>query len=83
MEGLDKKDDFAIWDFALKNKYTVVTQDADLSEIGILKGYPPKIIWLRCGNTSTKNIEHILSSNFQTIEDFIKNLPQGCLELIG
>jgi predicted nuclease of predicted toxin-antitoxin system len=40
-----------------------------------------KVIWLRCGNTSTSNIETILRSNYDTIEDFILNLEEICLEL--
>jgi len=78
---LDKKDDFEIWLFAKKQRFTIVTQDADFNDLGLVKGFPPKIIWFRCGNTSTDNMEDILISNFSIIKNFIKQLPQHCLEL--
>ena len=76
-----QSDDIDIWKYAKDNGFTIVTKDIDFYELGLVKGYPPKIIWLRCGNTSTNHIEKVLRDNFPTIEDFILNLPQICLEL--
>jgi predicted nuclease of predicted toxin-antitoxin system len=82
LEGMEKKDDLEIWNFAKKNGFSIVTKDADFLDIGLLKGYPPKLIWLRCGNTSAYNIEKIMRENFSTIENFVLRLPQLCLELV-
>ncbi len=81
LEGMDTEEDVAIWDFAEMNDFTIVTQDADFVDIGILKGYPPKAIWLRCGNTSTINVQNILTENYEIIKDFIENQEKSCLEL--
>ncbi|MCB9282637.1 MAG: DUF5615 family PIN-like protein [Lewinellaceae bacterium] len=80
-EGLDQANDQDVWEFARDNGYTIVSQDGDFLDIGLLNGAPPKVIWLRCGNTSTSNIEAILRSNYNIIEDFILNLQEICLEL--
>jgi len=52
--------------------------------MGILKGSPPKVIWLRIGNTSTNNIEMVLRKNLKLITTFLTD-PEykeiGCLEI--
>ena len=81
LENMDTSDDIDIWEYAKNNGFTIVTKDIDFYELGLVKGYPPKIIWLRCGNTSTTNVEKILRDNYEQIKDFVVNLPQICLEL--
>jgi predicted nuclease of predicted toxin-antitoxin system len=44
--GLYEADDFAIWPYAQREGYVVVTFDKDSPMIGAVKGFPPKIIWL-------------------------------------
>ena len=64
--------------------YTIVTFDADFYDISLVKGVPPKIIWLRTGNTQTSNIAEILESNADVIKEFISGKEYeelGCLEL--
>ena len=52
--GLENSTDFEIWDFAKTNEFTIITFDTDFYDISLIKGTPPKIVWLRIGNTSTK-----------------------------
>jgi len=54
--GLENSIDSEIFDFAKKNELTIVTFDSDFCDINIIKGFPPKIIWLRTGNTTTNDI---------------------------
>lgn len=42
--------DNVIWDYAKQNGFTIVTLDADYYDLSLLRGHPPKLIWLRCGN---------------------------------
>jgi len=82
--GLEESSDDKIWKFAKENNYTVVTFDSDFFEISNLKGHPPKIIWLRTGNTTTKNIIEILQQKKEIIIDFISNplySEISCLEI--
>ena len=58
--ALEKSSDQDIWDYAHNNGYTVVTKDADFHEYTIVRGSPPKVIWIRRGNCSTKDIACII-----------------------
>ncbi len=82
--GLEGFSDDKIWKFAKENNYTIVTFDSDFFEISNLKGHPPKIIWFRTGNTTTKNIIEILQLKKEVINDFISNplyAEISCLEI--
>ena len=50
---LENSTDRRIWDYAKENDYCIVTFDSDFYDLSLVKGSPPKIIWLRMGNTST------------------------------
>jgi predicted nuclease of predicted toxin-antitoxin system len=54
--GMAEADDLAIWDYAIKHSLVIVTQDSDYSNWNKLRGAPPKIVWLRCGNASVDQI---------------------------
>ncbi|MDQ1265198.1 MAG: hypothetical protein QG635_348 [Bacteroidota bacterium] len=49
--GSRRLTDLMIWEYARKNYYIIVTYDSDFSDISLLRGIPPKVIWLRFGNT--------------------------------
>ncbi|HEY9296492.1 MAG TPA: DUF5615 family PIN-like protein, partial [Phormidium sp.] len=59
----------------------IVTKDADFNEIVILRGFPPKIIWIRRGNCSTGDIETILRTNFLDIQNFNQDPNLGIFTL--
>lgn len=82
--GLENATDIQIWDFAHKNGYSIVTFDADFYELSMLKKKPPKIIWLRTGNTSTENLIQLFLNKHDIISEFINNddlKDIGCLEI--
>lgn len=54
--GMSEADDLAIWDYAKAHNLVIVTQDSDYSDWNKLRGAPPKIVWLRCGNASVDQI---------------------------
>jgi predicted nuclease of predicted toxin-antitoxin system len=45
--GLLQAPDFAIWEFAKSESFSIVTADADFYELATALGPPPKVIWLR------------------------------------
>ena len=74
----------AIWEFARKNHYNIVTFDSDFYDLSVIKGTPPKIIWLRIGNTSTISIAKVLIDNQELIREFIQSPDYKeltCLEI--
>ncbi|WZB87960.1 DUF5615 family PIN-like protein [Okeanomitos corallinicola TIOX110] len=44
-------------------------------------GSPPKVIWLRCGNAPTKEVESLLRSGVEVIQTLPDNPNLDCLEL--
>jgi predicted nuclease of predicted toxin-antitoxin system len=79
--GLNGKTDTEIWDVAKKEELVIVTFDEDYFEMMMIKGFPPKVIWLRIGNSSTNEIVELLEKNFDEIKLFIQNNEVGLLEL--
>jgi predicted nuclease of predicted toxin-antitoxin system len=57
-----------------------VSLDADFAEMAALLGYPPKVIWLRCGNQPTTSIERLLLGKRETIAAFERETA-ACLEI--
>nr|WP_199289095.1 DUF5615 family PIN-like protein [Pseudanabaena sp. FACHB-1998] len=78
---LDDKTDTEIWDFAEINNFYIVTQDADFAERSCLCGSPPKVIWLRCGNVPTSQVEQILSFGSGVINGLKDAVNIDCLEV--
>jgi predicted nuclease of predicted toxin-antitoxin system len=79
--GLSEASDAELWDRAGADGYVLVTHDADFAEMAALRGPPPKVIWLRCGNQSTAQIERLLRAAHRTIEAFGLDPIAACLEL--
>ena len=78
--GLEDSSDSEIFDYAKNNEFIIVTFDADFCGISVLKGFPPKIIWIRTGNIATNSIELLLKKNSNLILEFIKE-DFACLEI--
>ena len=75
------RDDIAIFDYARKKGLIIVTFDEDFREIQSLAGSPPKIVWMRMGNTSTLNILSKIVSSEREIIELHENEEIGILEL--
>ena len=79
--NLAEKTDTEIWEFAKLNDFCIVTQDADFPERSRLYGSPPKVVWLRCGNTPTNQVEALIRSGATAIQELLRNSDLHCLEL--
>ncbi len=78
---LENSTDFEIFEYAKRNDYAIVTFDSDFCDLNIIKGFPPKIIWIRTGNTTTKNLENLLRLKYNLIKLFLIE-DYGCLEIL-
>lgn len=78
---LTDSSDLDIWNYALKNEFTIITFDSDFIDLANLKGSPPKIIWLRFGNSSNLKIANKLLSEANEIKEFILNVEIDFLEI--
>lgn len=77
--NLENSSDIEIWNYARNNNLSIVTFDSDFVDLSTLKGSPPKIIWLRFGNTSTSGIAEKIIDNAEKIVDFLENKQSGFL----
>ena len=68
--GLASAVDIEVWEYAKKFGFTIVSKDTDFSQRGFLFGPPPKVIWIRLGNCSTKEIQDVLLSYAAEIRQF-------------
>jgi len=79
--GFGTADDPVIWRHAQQNGFTIVTLDADFSDLSVLRGHPPKVIWLRCGNSTVAEVEALLRANVERVKIFGADNEAGCLEI--
>jgi predicted nuclease of predicted toxin-antitoxin system len=68
--GLDTAADNTVWDFALHNGFAIVTKDEDYDLLGVVRGTPPKVLWLQLGNCRTGQVEAALRGRYADIEAF-------------
>lgn len=58
--GLKTADDPVVWAYAQQNGFMIVSKDADFHQRSLVLGYPPKVVWIRLGNCSTREVEALL-----------------------
>ncbi|MGG7663056.1 DUF5615 family PIN-like protein [Dyadobacter sp. BHUBP1] len=72
--GLTDADDYEIFMFARDNGYqAVITADEDFIKLINQFSQPPKIVWIRAGNCSTKVLSDLLREKAQAIKDFVQS----------
>ena len=79
--GLDRSNDTVVWDYARDHDFLLVTKDADFSDIATLRGFPPKVVWLRLGNCTTAQIEALLRLHFDAVTQLAESEGIGMLSL--
>lgn len=80
--GLENASDSEIFEYAKSYHFSIVTFDSDFVDLSVVKGTPPKIIWLRTGNLSTNSISSLLHKNVTNIQIFLDSEETGILEII-
>jgi predicted nuclease of predicted toxin-antitoxin system len=80
--GLDRVPDQEVYEYARREGFLLVTKDADFSDLCLLRGFPPKVIWIRRGNCSTATIEQILRLHYDDIKALDANPVMGVLTLL-
>ena len=77
--GLTSTQDSVIWDYAKDNDFVIVSKDADMHDLSLALGNPPKVIWIRLGNCSTRQVVILLRREFAAIELFGKDKSSSLL----
>lgn len=81
LEGLQQAEDAAIWQYAKAKGFVIVSKDSDFQEMSVLRGAPPKVIWLRSSNTSKAGVISLLMSRKDQILRALAGASINCIEL--
>ena len=79
--GLSQVDDRIVREYARANDFLIVTKDADFSDLCMLYGFPPKVVWIRRGNCKTADIETLLRARYDELELLLADEVMGVLTL--
>lgn len=79
--GLDRTDDAVIWEFARSNGYTIVSKDSDFFQRSLLYGAPPKFLFLKVGNCTTREVTAFIRLHSLLIQAFIRDPASSLLIL--
>ena len=78
---LNSQPDTAIWTYAAKHGFAIVSKDDDLRQLSFFRGHPPKVIWLAVGNAGTAQIADLLLQNKNRIATFLGRDEDALLTL--
>ena len=79
--SMESADDDVVWQYAKENGLIIVSKDSDFHDSSLLRGAPPKVIWLRIGNSTTQQILDILRKHIKEIRDFEQSEEETFLVL--
>ena len=74
-------DDIAIWHWAKRGNWIIVTNDDDYYHLANLYGFPPKVVLLRMGNQSSLSVMNTLVNHIGDIAALVDSTEHGMLEL--
>ena len=79
--GLHGQPDTAIWDYAGRHGFVLVSKDDDFRQLSFLRGHPPKVIWLLVGNAGTAAVADLLLRSRDLISAFAERADDALLTL--
>jgi predicted nuclease of predicted toxin-antitoxin system len=65
--------DRRIWELAREGGYAIISKDSDFEPLVLLRGHPPKFIWVRCGNRSVEETEKYIREHAARVADFLSD----------
>ena len=78
---LDSASDEDVWSFAAEGGFMIVSKDSDFHQLSFVRGFPPKVVWVRLGNCTTDEIVSLLRDRRAVMESFEADLEAAFLEL--
>lgn len=69
--GMGGAGDAAIWARAAAGGFVLVTKDEDFQRLSVLRGAPPKVIWIRLGNCATPDVIRLVRFRHDQIRLFV------------
>jgi predicted nuclease of predicted toxin-antitoxin system len=80
--GLLGEEDHLIWSYAAEHGFVLASKDTDFYERSLVLGAPPKVVWLRIGNSTVIETADLLRSHYVLVRRFVEDptatfLPLG------
>lgn len=79
--GMRGASDEAVWQFAGAEDLVLVSKDDDFRHLSLVRGAPPKVVWLNVGNCDTRTVMRILHDAKHRIQTFSKAPGEALLIL--
>jgi predicted nuclease of predicted toxin-antitoxin system len=79
--GMRGASDAAIWAHARDGNFIIVSKDDDFRSLALVRGPPPKAIWLQVGNASTAAVANLLRANALLLKTFSLDPVEALLSL--
>jgi predicted nuclease of predicted toxin-antitoxin system len=79
--GLGRGDDDAVWQYAAAQNFVIVSKDSDFHQLSFVRGHPPKVVWIRRGNSSTDEIGSLLRQHEADLRAFERDPDASFLVL--
>jgi predicted nuclease of predicted toxin-antitoxin system len=78
---MQRAEDDQIWQLAKREQFVLVSKDEDFHALSLVRGHPPKVLWVRSGNCATELIETLLRKNFNEVQKFEADTNSGFMAL--
>jgi predicted nuclease of predicted toxin-antitoxin system len=70
-----------VWQHAIDLGCLLVTKDEDFHRLSVLRGTPPKVVWIRRGNCTTRDVAALLRERWPLLREFGSDSVAALLEL--
>lgn len=80
--GLARADDESVWRYALEHGLAIVTKDSDFQERSQIADSAPKVVWIRRGNCSTREVAALMRNCANRIESLERDADARFLILL-
>jgi predicted nuclease of predicted toxin-antitoxin system len=79
--GASGSADTTVWHLAVEHECLLVTKDEDFHRLSVIRGAPPKVVWLRLGNSATLDVARLLRAHQDELRQFGEQDEATFLEL--
>ena len=73
--------DERVWELAIEHACILVSKDEDFHRLSVLRGAPPKVVWLRIGNCTTADVVALIRAHVDDIRAFGADDEAAFLEI--
>jgi len=79
--GFEGASDETVWELAKTHDCILVTKAEDFQRLSVPRGAPPKVLWIRLGNSPTAGVAELLRRHIGDIRDFVHHEESAFLTL--